>query len=90
MDQQELKANLVNDLKKLIDDLAASETVLDSNNPFARVTVSEEFKNAKLSAPVMSKEELNKIVSDIDKAMAADKSLKDVVDLLKQALPFLV
>ena len=90
MDQQELKVSLVNDLKKLIDDMAASETVLDNNNPFASAMPSEEFMNAKLSAPVLSKDELHKILSEIDKAMADNKSLKELVDLVKLGLPFLV
>ena len=86
MNESELKAKIVNDFQSLVADIAAAETLQSHKNPFSKVTFSKKFLNAQLSAPILSNEELMKILSDIDKAIENDKSLQEVVNLLKKGL----
>jgi hypothetical protein len=89
MNEDELKVKIANDFQAVIADIAAAETLQGQDNPFYRVTFGREFLEAQLSAPVLSDEELMKVASDIDKAIEENRSLQEVVGLLKTGLTLL-
>lgn len=89
MTEDELKVKIGNDFQRLIADIAAAETIQSEDNPFSRVVFSKEFLQAQLSAPILSDEQLMKTLTDIDKAIQENKSLQDVVGLLKTGLTLL-
>ena len=89
MNESELKVKMINDFRALIDDIARAETLQSQDNPFSKVTFSRKFLEAQLSTPVLSDEELEKLLSDIDKAIEDNKSLEQVIRLLKKGLKLL-
>lgn len=89
MNEHQLKIKISNDFQAVIADISAAETLQSKDNPFSRVTFGREFLEAQLSAPVLSDKELTKITSDIDKAIEDNKSLQEVVGLLKTGLTLL-
>lgn len=89
MNEDELKVKIANDFQAVITDIAVAETLQSQDNPFYRVTFGREFLEAQLSAPVLSDEELMKVASDIDKAIEENRSLQEVVGLLKTGLTLL-
>lgn len=89
MNENQLKEKIAEDFQAVIADIAAAETLLSQDNPFSRVTFGRGFLEAQLSAPVLSDEELMKVASDIDKAIEENKSLQEVVGLLKTGLTLL-
>ena len=89
MNEDELKAKITKDFQAVIADIAAAETLQSQDNSFSRVTFGKEFLEARLSAPVLSDDKLMKIASDIDKAIEENKSLQEVVGLLKTGLTLL-
>ena len=89
MNEDELKVKIANDFQNVISDIAAAETLQSKENPFSRVTFGRDFLEAQLSAPVLSDEELMKIAAEIDNAIEENKSLQEVVGLLKTGLTLL-
>lgn len=89
MTEEELKARIAKDFQSAILNVAAAETLQSNENPFSRVVFRKEFLEAQLKAPVMSDEELMKVVADIDNAIEENKSLPEVVGLLQKGLMLL-
>jgi hypothetical protein len=89
MNETELKNKIANDFQTLVSDIAAAETLESQDNPFSRVTFGRDFLEAQLSAPVLSDEELKKVITSIDKAIEESKSLKEVVGLVSTGLKLL-
>ena len=89
MDEHDLKKKIAVSFQNLIADVAAAETLQSPDNPFTHVVISREFLEAQTSAPVLSDEELRKILGDIDEAIKQDRSLQELMGLVKTGLGLL-
>ena len=86
MTEAELRKKIVRDFRELVNDIANIQTIESSDNPFKKVSLSTEFLNAKLTAPVLTDDELKTILTNIDKSIEEEKQIKDILKLVGQGL----
>ena len=89
MNETALKRRIASNFQALVADVSAAETIQSPDNPFSHVVLSREFLEAQLSAPVLSDEKLKTVIEDIDKAIEQERSIADVMALVKTGLSLL-